>query len=126
MKKGELGKWGEDEAAAYLRKRGYKILDRNFKREISRFLKSEVDIVAEKKGVICFTEVKALSGEGFISPEEHVTKGKLRKVAKTGESWLVKNRVALDSPWQVDVVSIVKRPGKEAIIRHFKNVASWE
>ncbi len=130
MNRKKLGRWGEAKASAYLQKKGYEILGRNFKRERSRFLKSEIDIVARKKETLCFVEVKTLSSRTFITPEEHVTKDKIRKIINTAESYLVENGIALDSPWQIDIVSVLKtakdRIAKDRIeIKHFENVASY-
>ncbi len=121
-----MGRWGEDKAASYLKKNGYEVLDRNFRREESRFLKSEIDIVARKKETICFVEVKTLSSSAFIAPEEHVTEDKLSKIIKTAESYLVKNNIPLDSPWQIDVVSVLKTADNGMEIKHFQDVAPYE
>ncbi len=126
MEKARLGEWGEEKAVSFLKKRGYRILDRNFRRQVSRFLKSEVDIVAKKDGVFSFVEVKALSAPAPVRPEEKVTKAKLGKVKKTAESWFTKNNISFNVPWRIDVLSIFKKQRGEVEIKHFKNVAASE
>ena len=57
FKKKTAGRRGEDIACKYLRKKGYKILERNY-----RFGHLETDIICEKDGTVVFAEVKARSG----------------------------------------------------------------
>lgn len=116
-----LGKRGEDVAARYLLGKGYEILGRNFVRRVSRFLKSEIDIIAKKEGVICFVEVKTLSGNRFISPEQHVGFSKKKKLVLTAESWLIKNNIPLNSKWRIDIISVILEPRSKPKISHFKN-----
>ena len=62
----DLGRQGEDRAAKYLKKHGYRILGRNVRTAC------EMDIVCEKEGVLCFVEVKTRSGDRFGLPREAV------------------------------------------------------
>lgn len=118
----QTGKLGEDIACDYLKNKGYKILERNFERKVSQFLKSEIDIVARKNDTVHFIEVKtAKKCEGFL-PESKVDFKKKRKLIKTAELWLAKNKIALDSSWQIDIISIII--GADPVgteIRHFEN-----
>lgn len=124
-------------AVRYLKKKGYKILERNFERKVSRFLKSEIDIVArprrsvfdilrgKKDDAIHFVEVKTLIGGKDFAPEQKVNFQKKRKLAKTAETWLLKNKIPLDCQWQIDVISIRIDPQtKNPQIIHFKNAVS--
>jgi len=124
MNSKETGKLGEEIAANYLQSKGYQILDRNFQRRVSRFLKSELDIVAKKDDTICFIEVKALRDSEFL-PEEKVDFKKKRRLVKTAESWLMKKKIALDTKWQIDIVSVkIDSRLKKAKISHFENAVS--
>ncbi|TSC75895.1 MAG: putative endonuclease [Parcubacteria group bacterium Gr01-1014_30] len=119
----QLGSFGEKIAENFLKKRGYKILDRNY---YSKFaagpLRGEVDIVAKRDNVISFIEVKTLLSQEAFLPEDKVDWKKQRKLVRTAESWLMKNRIPLESPWQIDVVAIITDfSRKSAKIRHFKN-----
>ena len=124
MKK-ELGKIGEKEAEKYLRKKGYKILDRNYVFRIHGDLqRGEIDIVAKKGETICFIEVKALKNPKIeIFPEDKINFSKKRKLIWTAESWLMKNKIPLDTKWQIDVVSVIIQ-GKKKEISHFENAIS--
>jgi len=122
----ELGTLGEKVAINYLKKRGYKILDKNYSPKfVSGPQRGEIDIVAKKEDIISFIEVKTIADRGptsAISPEDKVDYWKQRKILKMAESWLMEKKIALDSPWQIDVVSIrIDSESKKAKIRHFKN-----
>lgn len=124
----EVGNFGERIAEKYLRDKGYRILDKNYSFRVpGNPQKGEIDIVAKKSDIISFVEVKALSDRGralAISPEEKVNFGKQRKLVKAAESWLMKNKIALNSKWQIDVVSVKIAQGK-AKIWHFENAVSY-
>ena len=128
--KKETGKLGEKIAENYLEAKGYQILEKNYflKAEGSPFL-GEIDIIAKKEETICFVEVKTLVGSlstGFVedfSPEQRVNFEKRKKIARVAEMWLAKNKIPLDSNWQIDLLSIVLDPqGKKAKIKHFQNI----
>lgn len=91
--KGELG---ERRAAAYLQEQGFEIVDTNYH---SRF--GEIDIVAQKEGVLHFIEVK--SGEG--EPIYRITPSKLSKVIKTAEIYMQKKRLSADFCFDAVVVT---------------------
>lgn len=79
-----LGNIGEAHAEAYLKKQGYKILERNFKNRIG-----EIDLIAEKGDVITFVEVKSRSSNKFGMPKEAVNFHKQFKIKKVAESYLL-------------------------------------
>lgn len=122
-----LGKYGENLACDFLIKRGYKILDRNYKFQPPEDLqKGEIDIIAKKNDLIVFIEVKTLKDPKInVFPEEKINFNKKRRLILTAESWLIKNKIPLDSKWQIDVVSILIKNNK-AKINHFENAFSDE
>lgn len=105
-KKSITGVDGEKVAAEYLVRRGFSILDRNYRRPWG-----ELDIVAERKGIVHFFEVKtrtcSLDGsrENYPIPEELVTTDKLRKVARTAALYMEVKRDARE--YQIDVVGVL-------------------
>ena len=130
MNKKQIGFLGEKIALSYLEKKGYKILERNyFSKNISGPLEGEIDIIAKKKEVFYFVEVKTLIQKQKTKslaffPEEKINNQKLKKIRKTGEGWLMKNKIPLSTPCQIDILAIVISPDfKKAIIRHFENIA---
>jgi putative endonuclease len=99
------GARGEKTAAKYLRRRGYKILLRNF-----RSGKAEVDIVARHKDWLVFVEVKTRRTEQFGAPSEAVDREKHRNLSKAALDYLR----LLDNPpihFRFDVVEVVQRDG---------------
>lgn len=95
-----LGKQGEDIAAAYLKRRRYGIVERNY-----RCAFGEVDIIAVKKGVVVFIEVKTRSSHAYGSPETSVTPRKQRQLAKVALFFL-QSRNMLDRDARFDVVEV--------------------
>ncbi len=119
----EIGDLGEKIAVKYLASKGYQILDRNFLKKVGSLKFGEIDIVAQKDGVVSFFEVKALTGAKDFSPEQKVDFRKTEKIRKTAEIWLDKHGTSLDSQWQIDVLAIVLDFNlRKAKIRHFKNI----
>lgn len=119
----EIGKLGEEIGVKFLKKKGYKILDRNFEVRTRGLKLGEIDIIGKKDGVIIFFEVKVLKKEDKISPEQRVNYKKQRTIAKAAQIWLEKNKISLDSPWQIDILSIILDfKTRKAKVRHFKNI----
>ncbi len=126
-----LGDFGEKIAADYLKRKGYRILDRNYcPRFVSGPQRAEIDIVAKKDNVISFIEVKTLKQlNGFscsaISPEEKVDYLKQKKLIRAAENWLTEKKISLEKPWQIDVVAVLADfEAKKAKIQHFKNAVA--
>jgi len=80
----ELGQIAEDHAARYLASRGYDIRDRNFRLGSG----PEVDIVAERKEVLVFVEVKSRSAVDEFSPRNQVTPWKQRQIIRAASMYL--------------------------------------
>ncbi len=97
----ELCKKGEALAGKLLKKKGYKILKRNY---VSKF--GEIDIVAYDRGVISFVEVKTRQSENYGPPELAVTKEKRKRIVRTALNYLTINRIE-DTDCRFDVVSIL-------------------
>ena len=100
----EIGAFGEDFTVKYLKKQGYKILERNFH---SRF--GEIDIIASKKDVIAFVEVKTRGENAIYSPREAVDFYKQQKCVKTAQMYLVQNSVELQPRFDVSEILLEKR-----------------
>ncbi len=73
-----VGNKAEDLACKYLKKTGYKILERNF-----TIRGGEIDIIAIEKNILVFVEVKARYNHAFGSPRESITYFKLKALQKT-------------------------------------------
>jgi putative endonuclease len=97
----ELGKYGEALAQKHLEGLGYEILTSNY-----RFLKLELDIVAQKDGKIIVVEVKTRFTDEYGEPWQSVTKQKQRQIIKAANYYIFENNIQLDT--QFDVISIIK------------------
>lgn len=114
----KFGDSGEYQAAAFLARRGFRVLGRNVR--LGRL--GEIDIIAlDSNGVLVFIEVKTRRDATFGRPEEALTPSKIRTLANCAESWRnLKGWV--DRPWRVDVIAIDFSTGKNET-RHIENIA---
>lgn len=113
----KFGDEGEALAAAFLMRRGFRILARN----VSVGRVGEIDLIALDGRELVFIEVKARRDRAFGSPEEAVTPAKLRRVAAAAEAWRAAKGWAARA-WRIDVVAVdLAGGGRE--IRHLPGVA---
>ena len=105
----DVGRGGEDIACQFLERRGYKVVERNYRRKWG-----EIDIIATKDGTVRFVEVKAVSREIAkidgsremdYRPEELVHHSKLRKVARTAALYMEEK--GDEREYQIDVVGVI-------------------
>ncbi|GMW03443.1 MAG: UPF0102 protein [Candidatus Hydrogenedentota bacterium] len=115
-----LGQRGEDEAAAFLRKAGYKILHRNL-----ILGKNEIDIIVQKADTVVFVEVKTRASDSYLSPEANVTFAKRRKLSKAGRRYM-RQRDDDSLYYRYDIIAVVLPDGGTAEITHFENAFSPE
>ena len=99
-----LGKQGEELALKFLRKKGYKILESNYKTKLG-----EIDIIATDKDAVCFVEVKLRNSLRFGLPQEAVSVIKQRQISKAALQFLKTNNL-LDKKSRFDIVSIINDP----------------
>jgi len=119
MKRKELGNTGEKLARDFLKKKGYKIRDTNF-----RCREGEIDIVAEKKGCLVFVEVRTKTSSVFGSPEESVTFAKKEKLIASALTYL-NNHQNLPESWRIDFVAVeLDQKGKAKRIELIENAIS--
>jgi len=108
----EVGGIGEDVAARFLKGKGFNIVERNFRRPWG-----EINIIAEKEGLVRFVEVKTVSREmdpnisretADPMPEELAHASKLDKVARTAQLYMESNRD--NREFQLDVIAVYLNP----------------
>ena len=112
----ELGKWGEDIAASFLEKKGYKILLRDWKSG-----HHDLDIIAQDEDTIVIIEVKTRRNRLFGDPEEAVDYRK-RLSLQTAINHFVKSH-HINAPIRFDIISIVGTIGSTTEIDHIKDIA---
>jgi putative endonuclease len=98
----EIGKEGEKLAEVYLSERGYTMLHRNW-----RYGRYELDLIATKNEKLHFIEVKFRSYNHFGSPEDAVTKKKVKSLMQAIEQFLFLYPQYDD--FRLDVLSITQR-----------------
>jgi len=104
-----LGRRGENISIEFLKKQGYKIMERNYRCSLG-----EIDIVAKDKNVLCFVEVKTRKSQEYGLPEEAVDWRKQRKLAKVALAYLKEKKV-YNQDLRFDVVSVC--PGDIKLIK---------
>ena len=109
-----LGKEGERIAEAYLRKKGYRLVERNYRCPVG-----ELDLVVLDRRVIVFVEVKTRTDERFGAPLESVDRRKQRKMIKAALFFLSRHRLHhREARFDVVGISFMER---EPVVEHVEN-----
>lgn len=125
-----VGALGEEIACRFLIGHKYDLLDRNFRQKCG-----EIDIVAEKMGILHFVEVKTVSREkcgGVIHetsdpsgyrPEDNIHFRKLQRLERTIQIYLIKNHVPRETRFQIDGVTVYLHPEcQKASVKLIENI----
>lgn len=107
------GDMGEALAAKVLKKKGYTILDKNY-----RLRTGEIDIIAKDKGYIVFVEVKYRQNTNKGNPAEAVDYRKQRKIIATAKNYIQRANL-YEYDFRFDVVEIIG--GANPLYRHIEN-----
>lgn len=102
----KTGKSGEDSVCRYLKRRGYKVLERNF-----LVRGSEIDIIAMKDNRIHFVEVKTRSNDSFGEPADSIGYYKRKHIIYGAEKFLQKNKKYFDYYCSFDVAQVYYKKG---------------
>lgn len=95
------GAWGEDLALRYLTRRGYRLVERNYRKR-----RGEVDLILRYEETLVFVEVKLRRSTGFGDPLEAVTARKQATIRSLAEQYLADNQPDYDTV-RFDVVGIL-------------------
>lgn len=120
-----IASFGEGKACEYLRKNGYKIIERNFRKGYG-----EIDIIATDKSsgsgekILVFVEVKTRTSDQFGSPLESITPWKLKTLIKTAQYYKMTHPKLPDS-LRMDAVSVTLLDGQIKKIEHIKNISGF-
>lgn len=109
----KLGKRGEDAATAFLIRRGYEIVERNW-----TCFAGEADIICRFDKTLVFVEVKTRKGIEHGFPSEHVDKSKRNRYEKIALAYISEN-VFEEMQFRFDVISIIVDNPKLAYVRHY-------
>ncbi len=121
MKRGETGRKGEEEAEKHLQEKGFCILKRNFKNKYA-----EIDIIAqdkkEKEGLV-FVEVRSTSVDYFGTPEETISKKKIRKLKQNALAYVTFEKH--NGPYRIDIICVsFYENGELKSINHYENITN--
>jgi putative endonuclease len=110
-KHNEIGTTGEDIATKYLEKKGFFIIDRNYKRKWG-----ELDIIAQKNEVLHFVEVKTVSRKSYgghfeqeinnYRPEDNMHPWKIKRLQRALQTYLLEKYKKNEPLWQFDLVCV--------------------
>lgn len=100
-----LGSKGEELAVQYLKKKGYKVIERNY-----RCQWGEIDLIARDKETLIFVEIKARSSSGFGLPQEAVDRFKQEKLIQVAKVYMAEHRLQETIPARFDVVAVHLTP----------------
>lgn len=112
-----VGSWGEAQAAKYLKKHGYRILERNYS---CRF--GEIDLIVSDRRFLVFVEVKLRKSDAFTRASEFVDWQKQNRLRTTAELWLSLHETELQP--RFDVIEIYAPEGEETkkpLINHLED-----
>ena len=101
----ELGRAGEDAAAAFYRRRGYRVVDRNY-----RCRAGEIDLVVRRGRLLVFCEVKTRTSQMWGAPAEAVGVLKQNRIRRSAGTWLAEHR-GRRRELRFDVVSVAVAEG---------------
>ena len=112
-----FGALGERIAERWLRRRGWRVLERRF-----RSGHRDIDLVVEREGTVAFVEVKARQGTRFGDPVEAVHWSKQRELSRSAMVWIDRHGRPNDS-YRFDVVGVLVE-GDRVRVRHIENAFS--
>ncbi len=112
--KKDIGNYGEKLACKFLKKLGYKIIDKNYRTKAG-----EIDIIARDHESFVFVEVKTRSDVSYGYPEMNVHSKKLQNFRASAQIYILENNIR--NSFRLDVVSI-DLSHKPPEIKHFKNI----
>ena len=109
----DFGRLGEKMAADYLQEKGYTIRQKNY-----RYQKAEIDILAEKEGILAVVEVKARSSDNLQEIAETVNQKKIGLLTSAADHYV--NEKELDLEVRFDIITLLKK-GQGFQLEHIKD-----
>jgi len=100
-----LGSRGEDLAVQYLKKKGFKVIERNYRCSVG-----EIDLIAREKNTLVFVEIKARSSSEYGLPQEAVDRFKQKKMIEVARAYMAERHLKDDIIARFDVVAIHLTP----------------
>lgn len=115
MNKKDLGKLGEEIAINYFKSKGYKIIEKGFRKRFG-----EIDLICEKDDSIIFVEVRTKRDSNLLSPEESITKRKIENYKKLALEYLINSKRKFKDI-KFDFLGIKYKSEKDFELIHIEN-----
>ncbi len=122
--KSETGKLGEDLATQYLKGKGYRVIERNYRKPWG-----ELDIIAyAEDGTLVFVEVKTVTSHNvdkmLITAEDQMTLQKIEKLKRVSAMYAQSFPEKIDENlgWRIDVLALTIK-GKDCVVKHYENIS---
>ena len=115
----EIGRQGEAAAAQYLARHGCTLLATNW-----RCAGGEIDIVAERGGLLMFVEVRTRRADSVDVALESITPRKRQRMLTAAYAYLAEQNLE-DADWRIDVVVIAVPRSGPLIVQHLENGLDW-
>jgi putative endonuclease len=109
----DKGREAEDLSAEYLISKGFHILHRNW-----RYFHKEIDIVAEKDRQLVIVEVKSRFGNGRVTADELLTRGKQRFIVDAAEAYINKFKIEMETRFDLVVITF---SGEGPAVEHIED-----
>ena len=116
MDKRSLGRWGEEQAAKYLKLRAYRVLDTNYSCRMG-----EIDLIARRGKYIVFVEVKLRKNSDFAEAREYVNYAKQQRIITTAQFYLQEHDCELQPRFDVIEIYAPQGKGGKIHIEHIEN-----
>ena len=120
----KIGEIGENVAVHFLQTKGYSIVERNYTKKWG-----EIDIVAQKEGILHFIEVKAKSIDfninhiqvDYYKPEDGMHPWKIQRLSRTIQTYLIERKIKRE--WQFDLITLyLDDKAKKAKVGFMENI----
>lgn len=116
----DLGKLGEEQAAARLKKEGYRVIARNYRNAFG-----EIDIIAQDGKTLCFVEVRTRTKDWHGHPFESISAIKQKKIIRAARAYLARED-AEDADARFDVVAVIPDEAGGYTVELIKNAFEVE
>jgi putative endonuclease len=114
--RGKIGRWGEAQAAEYLKAQRYQVIAQNVRTE-----HGEIDIIARRGHTLVFVEVKTRTNRAFGHPENSVTAQKKAHLVQSAMAFLLDHPEWDPFDWRIDVIAVEKGTAGQVNFLHFEN-----
>jgi putative endonuclease len=109
---------GEELATKFLKEKGYKIIERNFRKGYG-----EIDIICVKDDILVFVEVKTRTSNTYGTPLEAITYSKIQTLTRTAQFYKL-SKPKLPDEMRIDAISVLlDYSGNLSNIEHIENIS---